>query len=59
MLIMGAIITPRKELELTKMREAIQEWKESIAENNRINKQLQTMIGNMERAIQKLENQPD
>ena len=52
-------MTPRKELELTKMREAIQEWKESIAENNRINKQLQTMIGNMERAIQKLENQPD
>ena len=54
---MGVIMTPRKELELTKMRESIQEWKKTIEENNLINKQLQTMIENMERAIQKMENE--
>ena len=50
-------MTPRKELELTKMRESIQEWKKTIEENNLINKQLQTMIENMERTIQKMENE--
>ena len=41
------------------MKKAIQEWKETIEENNRMNKQLESMINNMENQLADLEHGND
>lgn len=41
------------------MKKAIQEWKETIEENNRMNKQLESMINNMENQLSDLEHGND
>ena len=41
------------------MQRAIQEWKDAIEENNRINNQLEIMIDNMESQLANLEYDND
>lgn len=41
------------------MKRAIQEWKDAIEENNRINNQLEIMIDNMESQLANLEYDND
>lgn len=41
------------------MKKAIQEWKETIEENNRMNNQLENMISNMETQLADLEYDND
>ena len=56
----GSVPSSEKNIILINMmKKAIQEWKETIEENNRMNKQLESMINNMENQLADLEHGND